>query len=157
MECRALIFRLPRLTVLPLLLLLCGPSFAAEHPQPDPDLPPEQVVQAQLDALKAGTDADLVAVYRFASPGNQAATGPSGRFVELLKRSFGMLVSHQSAELAPLFQNNDEAMQPVVVVDRDGQTHRFVWMLRRYELEGCEGCWLTDGVVPPESLAGPGR
>lgn len=138
-----------------LLATLCYPLLAAaDYPQPDPDLPPEQVVQTQLDALKAGTDADLAVVYRFASPGNQMATGPSGRFIALLKNSYGMLVSHQSAELAPLFQSDDEAMQPVVLIDREGQPHRFVWMLRRYELDGCDGCWLTDGVVPPEALSG---
>lgn len=132
---------------------LISPAAVADGSRPSPELPPEQVVQTQLDALKAGGDSDLAIVYRFASPGNQAATGPAERFVGMLKRSFGVMVSHQSAELAPLFQSDDEAMQPVEMIDRDGQPHRFVWILRRYDgLQGCDGCWLTDGVVPPESL-----
>ena len=145
----------PRATAVLLASLICSPLAAAEYARPSPDLPPEQVVQTQLDALKAGTDADLAVVYRFASPGNQRSTGPVGRFIDLIKGRFGMMVAHESAQLAPLFQNNDEAMQPVVLIDGDGQPHRFVWMLRRYELEGCKGCWLTDGVVPPEALFGP--
>ncbi len=134
-------------------LVLSAPLAATDYAQPNPDLAPEQIVQVQLDALKAGGDSDLAVVFQFASPPNQAATGPAERFVAMLKSSFGMMVSHQIAHLGPLFQQGDEAMQPVALIDRNGQPHRFVWMLQRYDLADCEGCWFTDGVVPPEAIS----
>lgn len=50
--------------------------------QPEPCWGPEAVCQAQLDALAAG---DAGGVFRFASPQNQAATGPPERFAQMLE------------------------------------------------------------------------
>ena len=50
--------------------------------QPEPCWGPEAVVMAQLEALQAG---DASGVFRFASPSNQAATGPVERFAGMLE------------------------------------------------------------------------
>lgn len=121
---------------------------------PHPDLTPEQVVQAQLDALKAGTDGDLRTVYGFASPRNRIHTGPAERFVAMLRDGYGQMISHRSAELGPMLLSGDEALQPVALVDRRGEEHRFAWLLGRYDLEGCSGCWFTEAVLPPEAMGG---
>lgn len=51
-------------------------------PQPDPRWGPEAVCLAQLEALQAGNAAGVL---RFASPQNQAATGPPERFAQMLQ------------------------------------------------------------------------
>lgn len=53
-----------------------------QTPQPEPCWGPEAVCLAQLEALQAG---DAAGVFRFASPANQAATGPVERFALLLQ------------------------------------------------------------------------
>lgn len=135
------------LAVLPLTMLHAESA-------PHPDLTPEQVVQAQLTALKAGTDRDLLTVYGFASPRNRMQTGPAERFVAMLRGGYGYMIGHQTSDLAPMLLSGDEAMQPVILIDRDGNEHRFAWLLGRYELENCSGCWFTEGVLPAEALGG---
>lgn len=44
---------------------------------------------AQLEALQAG---DAAGVFRFASPANQAATGPVERFAQMLQASVPVLI-----------------------------------------------------------------
>ena len=60
--------------------------FAAEHPtEPSAELAPEEVVAAQLHALRqndpANRDAGIRIAFRFASPGNRQVTGPIERFI----------------------------------------------------------------------------
>ncbi|MDH3252939.1 MAG: DUF4864 domain-containing protein, partial [Ignavibacteria bacterium] len=70
--------------------------------QPDPSLSPQEVVKIQLHALKNNDEADngIRIAFRFASPGNQAATGPLDRFIALLKGpSYGEMLNYVSGEL----------------------------------------------------------
>lgn len=66
--------------------------------QPEPCWGPEAVCMAQLEALAAS---DAAGVFRFASPTNQAATGPSvERFAEMLQApQYRPLLQHQGAEV----------------------------------------------------------
>lgn len=58
------------------------PGIGVHFLQPEPCWGPEAVCQAQLEALAAG---DARRVFRFASPENQAATGPPERFAQMLE------------------------------------------------------------------------
>ena len=60
----------------------CLPLPACVCVQPEPCWGPEAVVLAQLAALQQG---DAEWVFRFASPENQAATGPVERFQGMLQ------------------------------------------------------------------------
>lgn len=131
-------------------LLLLGCAGAAAGPTPE--LSPAEVVQAQLSALKRGGEADLRAVFAYASPPNREQTGPAERFARMLREGYAPMIGHRSAELAPTFQMAEEAIQPVLLVDAEGREHRYLFLLGRYDVPGCEACWMTDGVLTPEAL-----
>lgn len=54
-------------------------------PDPSPDLSPDQVVRIQLDAMarndEPAPDSGIATAFKFASPENQAQTGPLDRFI----------------------------------------------------------------------------
>ncbi len=123
-------------------------------PQPSPGLSPREVVQLQLDALKKVDqpvkDAGFATVFRFASPRNQAQTGPLPRFSKMIREGFGEMLNHKSARLETTLQQQDEALQPVVLTSLAGRTFRYVFLLRLQDSEDCKACWLTDGVIPQD-------
>ena len=121
---------------------------------PSPDLTATDVVLAQLEGLRseprAGGDAGsgVQQVWAFASPGNQAATGPVHRFAEMLRgSSYVALLEHRAAQLGPLLEQGDEAQQEVLVLGADDRTVGFTWVLARQATGPYAGCWLTEGVV----------
>ena len=130
-----------------------GPS--GPHPTvPDPRLSPGQVVLAVLAALKDNgpDDAGIRTTFRFASPGNQAMTGPVERFAEMIKRPpYDVLVNHRSAAVRPLDVVGNAATALVTVVDRDGRTVHFLWQLSRQPDGPEKDCWMTDGVAPVQA------
>lgn len=129
----------------------------AQYRLPSPGLSVTEVVETQLAALKRGEDVDLAVVFAFASPGNRAQTGPLPRFIAMIRDGYAAMIEHQSAELAPPLLDGDQALQPVRLIGRDGSEHGYVFILRRVVAPDCDGCWFTDGVVPPEALVDPGE
>ena len=125
----------------PALTLADGPEQPASH------LTPREVVAAQLAALRENTPAGLARVFRFASPANQAVTGPSARFALMLREGYPDLLGHRSAHFGELLIDGSEAAQAVEIIDTAGRGHRYVFMLSRQVDGPCAGCWLTDGVV----------
>jgi len=124
---------------------------------PNPKLTPKQVVQLQLDALKAVDapvkDAGFATVFRFASPENQGQTGPLPRFAKMIREGFGEMLNHKSSRLLAPLQQQDQLLQPVELVSLAGRTYRYVFLLRRVDSENCAGCWMTDGVIPQDDAA----
>ena len=121
---------------------------------PAPDLTPTDVVLAQLDGLRrepregSGAGEGVQRVWELASPGNQAATGPVGRFADMLRSTqYAALLEHRTAQLGPLVQRGDEAQQEVLVLGADDRTVGFTWVLGRQARGPHAGCWLTEGVV----------
>lgn len=135
-------------------MLWAGAAMAAPPPSnPNPDLSPSEVVSLQLDALREVdrpvTDAGFATVFRFASPENQAQTGPLPRFARMIREGYGELINHRSARLLATIQQGEEALQPVEVTSRAGRVIRYVFLLRRIDEGPFAGCWMTDGVVQP--------
>ena len=66
-----------------------APGAQPVGPDPSPDLSPEDVVRIQVEALQRNDepspDAGIEAAFRFASPSNRRATGPLGRFSEMVR------------------------------------------------------------------------
>lgn len=124
---------------------------------PNPKLTPTQVVQLQLDALKAVDtpvkDAGFATVFRFASPENQGQTGPLPRFARMIREGFGEMLNHKSSRLLTPVQQADQLLQPVELVSLAGRTYRYVFLLRRIDSGACTGCWMTDGVIPQDDRA----
>jgi len=135
-----------------LLPLAAATSAAATPRHPDPRLDPAAVVRIQLEALahndKPSADAGLGVVFSFASPGNREHTGPLEHFVAMIHATYGQLLNYRSAHLSKLVMQDDQALQGVELVDRKGQTARFVFVLSRQTEPPYAGCWMTDGVLP---------
>ncbi|PSC68411.1 DUF4864 domain-containing [Micractinium conductrix] len=124
--------------------------------KPEPCWGPEAVVMAQLEALQAG---DASGVFRFASPSNQAATGPVERFAGMLETDpFRPLLRHLSAEVLRTVQMTADNTWLIVGVrsniptDEPGITQRVVysWSVRLQEPGAgplCS-CWMTEAVQP---------
>lgn len=134
-----------RLSVLVLLGLLHS-QVQAQHEGPAPGLKPEEVVGAQLAGFAQGDDSGIAQAFAFASPGNRAHTGPLTRFARMIREAYPELLGHRDAELAPSRVEGTRAYQGVEIVGADGRDHLYLFVLGRYELPDCDGCWMVDGV-----------
>ena len=123
---------------------------------PHPDLTPQQVIAAQLEALRhnddPGPDAGIATAFGFASAANRRATGPVARFAQLLKNPlYRPMLGHASAQFGPTQQDGDIARTQVVLFGGDGQVMAYDFTLSR---DATTGCWLTDSVmVAPVEIA----
>jgi hypothetical protein len=111
------------------------------------------VVSFQLAALRdndvPSADAGIAVVFAFASPANQAATGPLPRFVALVKSAaYRPLLGHRRAARAPIRVVGDEAFEEVTITSAAGEELTYLFSLTRQPAGARNaGCWLTDGVV----------
>ena len=137
--------------------VLLAVSARAGHPtEPNAELTPSEVVAAQLDALKnnEGSDRDegIRITFRFASPENQAQTGPVDRFVELVKNPmYAALLNHRTARFGEMMIVDRSARQKVSLNDRYGKPATFVFILSKQSGPPCPGCWMTDAVIRSEN------
>jgi hypothetical protein len=116
--------------------------------QPSPELTARQVVQIQLQAFgnNNAQDEGIEIGFRFASPRNREQTGPLPRFVSMLKApAYGVMLEHDRAEYAELVLRGGLALQRVRLI-RGDTAAVYDFYLRRYELPGCDGCWMTEAV-----------
>lgn len=130
--------------------LICAAAAAGPR-RPDPRLSPAEVVRIQLDALahndRPAADAGIDLVWRFASPGNQAQTGPLPRFRQMVHQGYADMIDHQRATLAATVVQNGQALQGVELIDRAGVSHRYIFVLSQQTDPPYRGCWMTDGVI----------
>jgi len=124
------------------------------HPtSPDPALSPAEAVTAILAALRdndaAAGDQGIRTTFRFASPANQAFTGPVERFITMLKRPpYAALLNHRAASVRPMEDNGARAAILVTLVDHDGRPARYLWVLSKQADGPQKDCWMTDAVSP---------
>ncbi|GAB4515993.1 MAG: hypothetical protein OHK0046_20430 [Anaerolineae bacterium] len=124
-----------------------------QFPQPHPDLSPQDVVKIQLDALQNNDlfrdNRGIRAAFLFASPENQAMTGPVERFIEMVKNPlYAPMIGFERAELGLMVLLGSMAQQRVRLYQRGGTVATFVFTLSRQQTAPYEGCWMTDSVVP---------
>ena len=97
-------------------------------PAPSPELSPEEVVEIVVDALRtndrAEDDAGIETVWRFASPGNRASTGPLPRFTRMIKRGFPDMLEHESSRFDEMQVADDKALQAVWLMAPSGERDR---------------------------------
>ena len=133
---------------------------APAAPEPSPDLSPAEVVRIQVEALKRNDDptpgAGIATAFRFASPGNRAATGPLPRFDRMVRAGYADLLGFARAEYGDLTVTGDRAVAAVTLVLRDGRRVTYGFALSRQTAGAYAGCWMTDAVVerpePPGGL-----
>jgi hypothetical protein len=140
------------------LFLVASIAFPAEKPvtrpvvtAPDPAWSPEQVMRAVLDALRENNanDDGIRTTFKFASPANQAVTGPVERFIPMVKNpAYRALINHKSAKVGKVERKDDRAAAYVLVVDANGRAAYFVWQLSKQKEGPLKDCWMTDGVAP---------
>lgn len=112
--------------------------------KPTPEVSPAEVVQAQLAALR---EKDLASVFEFASPQNQAHTGPLSNFIAMMERSYSVMVGHLAADVLSSFTvGPNRFQQRVEITGFSGQKVVFSWSLSKQEEGPFEGCWMTDSV-----------
>jgi len=124
--------------------------------EPDPALAPEQVIRAVLDALKHNDEHDdgIRTTFKFASPANQAVTGPVERFIPMVKSpAYRALVNHKGAKVGKVERKDDQAAALVLVIDSNGDGAYYVWHLSRQKDGAHKDCWMTDGVAPVQPPA----
>lgn len=131
--------------------LMMNHSPKDEGLQPNPDLSPEQVVTIQLEALQHNDtperDSGIAIAFRFASPANQAATGPLANFILLVKNPlYQPLLNHRSVERAPVKIAGDEAQQRVILMSATGVKAVYLFTLSKQADGRYKDCWMTDGV-----------
>lgn len=119
--------------------------------QPNPNLSPEQVINIVLEALQHNDqptpDSGIATAFRFASPGNRAATGPLERFINLVKNpAYKPLLNYKSVERGAVRIADDIARQRITVVAASGEKAVYLFTLSKQADEPYKNCWLTDGV-----------
>ncbi len=119
--------------------------------QPNPNLSPEQVVTIVLEALQhndeQAPDSGIATAFRFASPGNRAATGPLERFVQLVKSSaYKPLLNHKTATRGNVRIADDIARQRVTLTAADGERVVYLFTVSKQTEDPYKNCWMTDGV-----------
>jgi hypothetical protein len=119
--------------------------------QPDPKFSPEQVIKIVLEALQhndqPAPDSGIAIAFRFASPGNRAATGPLNRFIQLVKNpSYRPMLNHKSAERGPIRISDDVARQRVTLTTASDEKVVYLFTLSKQTDDQYKNCWMTDGV-----------
>ncbi|MEM1125802.1 MAG: DUF4864 domain-containing protein [Bacteroidota bacterium] len=140
------------LSLLAVILFAAAPSPSDADPQPSPSLSPEQVIRLQVEALQRNDqprpDAGIEVAFRFASPANKQATGPLGRFTQMVKGpAYRAMLGFERAEYGPIRVQGDRAAQRVTLVQPDGQRVSYVFGLSKQTSGTYEGCWMTDSVM----------
>ncbi len=105
----------------------------------------------QVELLRTN-DADnqgIARMFAYASPANRAQTGPLERFTAMVRAApYAALLGHREARFGPIAVTATQARQRVTIVTRNDETRAFLWVLSRQTDDACNGCWMTDAVVP---------
>ena len=136
--------------------LFTGPlpgATTSDLPAPGPQYTPDEVVRIQLDALrnndKPHPDAGIATTFAFASPRNRASTGPLQQFAKMLRApGYVSMLNHHAAEFGLLEIDGNLALQPVILTTARGGRMGYMFELSKQTSDDCDGCWMTDGVVP---------
>ncbi|NND89664.1 MAG: DUF4864 domain-containing protein [Granulosicoccus sp.] len=144
---------LPAFGLLTGVLLLAGlhSRVHADEIAPHASLTPQQVVRIVIDSLKfndESNDAGIATVFRFASPGNKAATGPLPRFTQMIKRGFPDMLNHAGARFEPMQIDGLTALQVVWLLKPSGQEVGYAFQLGKQTEGNFQGVWMTEAVAP---------
>ncbi|MFT3786097.1 MAG: DUF4864 domain-containing protein [Tepidisphaeraceae bacterium] len=118
---------------------------------PTPRLSSDQVVEAQLAALRRDNADGIRECFAFASPANRESVGPIEHFTQLVRGpAYAPLLGTTSGEVVSTQAESGVARHLVRIVDRDGQTHHYLFALTRQNSGEYRGCWMTESVQPLE-------
>ncbi len=122
--------------VLSLGLMLAG--WSAQAAEADPQSSAIQtVISSQIEAF--GRD-DAATAHSFAAPAIQQMFPDAGKFLGMVKQSYGALIRPRSTRFEPVDANGTGATQKVTIVDSDG-----VLWTALYTLQQVDGQWRITG------------
>lgn len=124
-----------------------------ERIRPHASLSPEMVVRIQMEALgkndEPHSDRGIEITWRFASPDNKIFTGPLDRFKAMIHGAvYGPMLNHKSVDYENLRIDGPRAQLDVIVLTRENRYVGYRFGLSRRNGPACDGCWMTDSVVP---------
>ena len=139
---------------LPALFLLALPATGQELLTPDPNLPPERVVEIQLQSLQKNDvpdpDTGIAQTWAFAHPDNKRVTGPLERFTRMIKGpDYRNMIDHQEHIVETVVQTDDYALFAVTIITADDQRMSFKWEVMKVQVGEFAGSWMTISVSPP--------
>ena len=139
---------------LPALFLLAMPATGQELLTPDPNLPPERVVEIQLQSLQKNDvpdpDTGIAQTWAFAHPDNKRVTGPLERFTRMIKGpDYRNMIDHQEHIVETVVQTDDYALFAVTIITADDQKMSFKWEVKKVKTGELAGSWMTIAVSPP--------
>ncbi len=134
-----------------------GPALSQEleRTRPHTSLSPESVVRIQMEALGRNdepySDRGIEITWRFASRDNRLFTGPLDRFKAMIHGAvYGSMLNHKSVGYENLRIDGPHAQLDVIVLTRENRYVGYRFDLSRQESPACDGCWMTDSVLPFE-------
>ncbi|MFK7893447.1 MAG: DUF4864 domain-containing protein [Granulosicoccus sp.] len=120
--------------------------------QPSTEFSPQQVIEIVIEALggngETEGDVGIETVYRFASPGNRANTGPLSRFTMMIKTGFADMLDHKGPRFEPMEIRNDKAVQAIWLLTAEGYEVGYAFQMGLQGSGIYEGMWMTEAVVP---------
>lgn len=124
----------------------------SERPHPSPLLSPAEVIGLQLHALGRNDaphpDAGIATAFGFASPENQAVTGPLERFTELVHNpTYRAMLNFRAVQRGTVQITGSQAQESILLLDANGKTAVFVFALSKQAGGPYDGCWMTDAVL----------
>jgi len=132
---------------------------------PHPSLSAREVIMLQVLALRADANSGngISTCFSFASPANQAHTGPVGRFASMIRRHYWVMLDARIARAAHVAGDEDNCTFLVVFEDNGAGSSSwleamgmqddepsaacFIWELSRRRAGELDGCWMTDLVT----------
>ena len=137
-----------------LFILLAQPANAQGLFEPDPSLPPERVIEIQLQSLQMNDvptqDTGITQTWVFAHPDNKSVTGPLERFILMIKGpSFHMLLNHREHQVQPLALTEDYALFAVKITTANNHKVTYKWELSKVSSGEFAGSWMTTSVSFP--------
>lgn len=120
--------------------------------QPNTQYQPEEVVKIVVEALGSNAasqnDDGIATVFRFASPGNRASTGPLSRFTSMIKRGFSDMLNFSDSRYDPIEIRGDQAVQAVWLMMPDGTELGYAFQMGKQQSGEYKNMWMTEGVLP---------
>lgn len=153
----ASIRQFPRFTATALLALLLCLAQTARTAEGDPlspatDYSPQEVVRIVIEALgnngTLGADEGIATVFRFASPGNRANTGPLERFTTMIKRGFSDMLDHEGSRYDEMEISGNTAVQAVWLLTASGEEVGYAFQLGKQPDGTFADMWMTEAVMP---------
>jgi hypothetical protein len=118
--------------------------------QPSSDLTPQAVVKLVADALRTNDakDSGIRTAWKFASPGNQAVTGPIEKFIPMVKSpQYQPMLNAKKADVRELSKGDSTAAELVIFTDANGDKTYYIFQMSKQSDGDLKDCWMTDGVL----------